>query len=142
MHFQDAQIHLDESVRGQEDMKEQVAMMERRTALMQAEIEELRASVEQTERSRKVAEQELIDASERAGLLHSQVGCSPVQQPILTCGIYRSQSFFNYLFQNTSLLNTKKKLEADVTQLHCEIEEAVQEARNAEEKAKKAITDV
>lgn len=41
MHFQDAQIHLDESVRGQEDMKEQVAMMERRTALMQAEIEEL-----------------------------------------------------------------------------------------------------
>lgn len=93
MHLQDAQIHLDESVRGQEDMKEQVAMMERRTTLMQAEIEELRAAVEQTERSRKVAEQELIDASERAGLLHSQVGCSPVQQPILTCRIYRSQSF-------------------------------------------------
>lgn len=44
--------------------------------------------------------------------------------------------------QNTSLLNTKKKLETDVTQLHTEIEEAVQEARNAEEKAKKAITDV
>uniref|UniRef100_A0A4W6E9A7 Myosin tail domain-containing protein n=1 Tax=Lates calcarifer TaxID=8187 RepID=A0A4W6E9A7_LATCA len=81
---------------------------------MQAEIEELRAVVEQTERSRKMAEQELVDVSERAGLLHSQ---------------------------NTSLLNTKKKLEADVTQLHGEIEEAVQEARNAEEKAKKAITD-
>lgn len=47
-----------------------------------------------------------------------------------------------YLWQNTSLLNTKKKLDADVTQLHSEIEEAVQEARNAEEKAKKAITDV
>lgn len=29
-----------------------------------------------------------------------------------------------------------------MTQLHSEIEEAVQEARNAEEKAKKAITDV
>lgn len=29
-----------------------------------------------------------------------------------------------------------------MTQLHTEIEEAVQEARNAEEKAKKAITDV
>lgn len=48
----------------------------------------------------------------------------------------------SYLWQNTSLLNTKKKLETDVTQLHTEIEEAVQEARNAEEKAKKAITDV
>lgn len=46
------------------------------------------------------------------------------------------------LCQNTSLLNTKKKLETDVTQLHTEIEEAVQEAGNAEEKAKKAITDV
>ncbi|KAM7371456.1 hypothetical protein PAMP_008695 [Pampus punctatissimus] len=112
--LKDAQIHLDDSVRGQDDMKEQVAMMERRTTLMQAEIEELRAVVEQTERSRKVAEQELIDTSERAGLLHSQ---------------------------NTSLLNTKKKLDADITQLHTEIEEAVQEARNAEEKAKKAITD-
>ncbi|XP_034567845.1 myosin heavy chain, fast skeletal muscle-like [Notolabrus celidotus] len=112
--LKDAQIHLDDSLRGYDDMKEQVGMMERRTALMQAEIEELRAVVEQTERSRKLAEQELIEASERAGLLHSQ---------------------------NTSLLNTKKKLDADVTQLHSEIEEAVQEARNAEEKAKKAITD-
>ncbi|XP_036945662.1 myosin heavy chain, fast skeletal muscle-like [Acanthopagrus latus] len=112
--LKDAQVHLDESVRGQDDMKEQVTMMERRTTLMQAEIEELRAVVDQTERSRKLAEQELVDVSERAGLLHSQ---------------------------NTSLLNTKKKLETDVTQLHTEIEEAVQEARNAEEKAKKAITD-
>ncbi|XP_075942701.1 myosin-4-like [Anarhichas minor] len=110
----DAQIHLDESVRGQDDMKEQVGTMERRTALMQAEIEELRVVVEQTERSRKISEQELIDASERSGLLHSQ---------------------------NTSLLNSRKKLEADITRLYSEIEEAVQEARNAEEKAKKAITD-
>lgn len=76
--FKDAQIHLDNSVRGQDDMKEQMVMMERRAPLMQAEIEELRVVVEQTERSRKLAEQELIDASERAGLLHSQVGCLPV----------------------------------------------------------------
>ena len=54
-------------------MKEQVAMVERRNSLMQAEIEELRAGLEQTERGRKVAEQELVDASERVGLLHSQV---------------------------------------------------------------------
>ena len=31
---------------------------------MVAEIEELRAALEQTDRSRKVAEQELVDASE------------------------------------------------------------------------------
>ena len=54
-------------------MREQVAMVERRNNLMLAEIEELRAALEQTERGRKVAEQELVDASERLGLLHSQV---------------------------------------------------------------------
>ncbi|MCJ8744144.1 hypothetical protein PDJAM_G00115300 [Pangasius djambal] len=112
--LKDAQLHLDEAVRGQEDMKEQVAMVERRNNLMLAEIEELRVALEQTERGRKVAEQELVDASERVGLLHSQ---------------------------NTSLLNTKKKLEADLVQVQGEVDDTIQEARNAEEKAKKAITD-
>ncbi|XP_051978439.1 myosin heavy chain, fast skeletal muscle-like [Xyrauchen texanus] len=112
--LKDAQLHLDDALRGHEDMKEQVAMVERRNTLMQAEIEELRAALEQTERGRKVAEQELVDASERVGLLHSQ---------------------------NTSLLNTKKKLEADLGQIQGEVDDIVQEARNAEEKAKKAITD-
>uniref|UniRef100_A0A7N6A509 Myosin, heavy chain b n=1 Tax=Anabas testudineus TaxID=64144 RepID=A0A7N6A509_ANATE len=112
--LKDAQLHLDEAIRSQEDMKEQVAIVERRNNLMLAEIEELRTALEQTERGRKVAEQELVDASERVGLLHSQ---------------------------NTSLINTKKKLEADLVQIQGEVEDAIQEARNAEEKAKKAITD-
>lgn len=47
--------------------------MERRNNLMQAELDELRALVEQTERGRKLAEQELLDVSERVQLLHSQV---------------------------------------------------------------------
>lgn len=47
-----------------------------------------------------------------------------------------------FVLQNTSLLNSKKKLDADVSQLQSEVDDAVQEARNAEEKAKKAITDV
>lgn len=52
--------------------------MERRNNLLQAELEELRAVVEQTERSRKLAEQELIETSERVQLLHSQVRGYPV----------------------------------------------------------------
>lgn len=47
-----------------------------------------------------------------------------------------------FIQQNTSLINTKKKIEADISQLQSEVEEAIQEARNADEKAKKAITDV
>ncbi|EPY86765.1 Myosin heavy chain, skeletal muscle, adult 1 isoform 29-like protein [Camelus ferus] len=112
--LKDTQLHLDDAIRGQDDLKEQLAMVERRANLMQAETEELRASLEQTERSRRVAEQELLDASERVQLLHTQ---------------------------NTSLINTKKKLETDISQLQGEMEDIIQEARNAEEKAKKAITD-
>ena len=47
--------------------------MERRANLLQAEVEELRATLEQTERARKLAEQELLDSNERVQLLHTQV---------------------------------------------------------------------
>ncbi|KAG7459364.1 hypothetical protein MATL_G00209830 [Megalops atlanticus] len=112
--LKEAQLHLDDALRNNDDMKEQVAMSERRSGLLQAEIEEIRAALEQTERGRKIAEQELTDASERVQLLHSQ---------------------------NTSLINSRKKLEGDLAQIQSEVEDSIQEARNAEEKAKKAITD-
>ncbi|XP_062335309.1 myosin-7-like isoform X1 [Osmerus eperlanus] len=113
-HLKDSQLQLDDALRGNDDLKENIAIVERRNNLLQAELDELRSMVEQTERGRKLAEQELLDVSERVQLLHSQ---------------------------NTSLLNQKKKLEGDTSQLQNEVEEAVQECRNAEEKAKKAITD-
>ena len=43
--------------------------------------------------------------------------------------------------QNTALINQKRKVEVELQQATNDIEEAVQEAKNAEEKAKKAITD-
>ncbi|XP_053706912.1 myosin-1B-like [Synchiropus splendidus] len=112
--LKDVQIHLDDVLRNNDDMKEQVAIAERRSNLLQAEMEEIRAALDQTERSRKLAEQELLDACERVQLLHSQ---------------------------NTSLLNSRKKLEADLSQIQGEMDESLQASRNAEEKAKKAITD-
>uniref|UniRef100_A0AAY5KRH1 Myosin heavy chain 7 n=1 Tax=Esox lucius TaxID=8010 RepID=A0AAY5KRH1_ESOLU len=113
-HLKDSQMQLDEARRANDDLKENIVLVERRNALMQAELDELRSLVEQTERGRKLAEQELLDVSERVQLLHSQ---------------------------NNSLLSQKKKLEGDTSQLQNEVDEAVQECRNAEEKAKKAITD-
>ena len=70
---QDAQLQLDDAVRANEDLKENIAIVERRDNLLQSELEELRAALEQSERARKLAEQELIEASERVQLLHSQV---------------------------------------------------------------------
>ncbi|XP_035294297.1 myosin-6 isoform X2, partial [Cricetulus griseus] len=71
-HLKDTQLQLDDAVHANDDLKENIAIVERRNNLLQAELEELRAVVEQTERSRKLAEQELIETSERVQLLHSQ----------------------------------------------------------------------
>lgn len=64
---------MDDALRENDDLKEQLAMVERRNNLMTTEMEEMRAAMEQTERARRVSEQELTDASERVQLLHSQV---------------------------------------------------------------------
>uniref|UniRef100_A0A286XV70 Myosin heavy chain 13 n=1 Tax=Cavia porcellus TaxID=10141 RepID=A0A286XV70_CAVPO len=112
--LKDSQLHLDDALRSNEDLKEQLAIVERRNGLLLEELEEMKVALEQTERTRRLSEQELLDASDRVQLLHTQ---------------------------NTSLINTKKKLEADLIQCQAEVENSLQESRNAEEKAKKAITD-
>ncbi|XP_041073151.1 myosin-2-like [Carcharodon carcharias] len=112
--LKETQLHLDEALRIQADLKEQLSLAERKNNLLQAELGEVTEALEQTDRARKVAEQEIFDINERVQLLHSQ---------------------------NISLINTKRKLETDVSQLQTEVEDAIQESRNAEEKAKKAITD-
>nr|XP_033797180.1 myosin-15 isoform X2 [Geotrypetes seraphini] len=112
--IKDLQVQLDDAIHLTEDLKEQSAATERRNNLLLSELDELRAALDQTERGRKLAEQELLEATERVNLLHTQ---------------------------NTGLINQKKKLEGDILMMQNEVEEAMQECRNAEEKAKKAITD-
>uniref|UniRef100_A0A8C1YYN3 Myosin, heavy chain 7B, cardiac muscle, beta b n=1 Tax=Cyprinus carpio TaxID=7962 RepID=A0A8C1YYN3_CYPCA len=114
LQIKDLQLELDEFIHQCEDLKEQVMVTERRNTLLTAELEELRGVVEQTDRIRKVAEHELLESTERVNLLHAQ---------------------------NTVVLNHKKKLESDLSSLSGEVDDALQECRNAEEKAKKAITD-
>ncbi|TFJ99690.1 post-GPI attachment to proteins factor 2 [Platysternon megacephalum] len=48
-------------------------MAEHRANRIQGETEELRTALEQSERSRKVAEQELMDTTKRVQLLYTQV---------------------------------------------------------------------
>merc|ERR1712134_88328 len=105
---------LDEAERRAEELVEQMAVVDRRSNLLTGEIEEPRNGVEQAERGRKLAETELNESNDRASMLHTQ---------------------------NTGLINQKRKLETELAQAQSEIEEVVSESRNAEEKAKKAITD-
>ena len=108
--IKDYQIRIDDNERRYEDMNENALVIERRSNLLHSEIEELREALEQAERGRKLAESELMDACERGTLLHTQ---------------------------NTSLINQKRKLEVELQSTTNDIEEAVQECKNAEEKAKK-----
>ncbi|XP_038318244.1 myosin-15 [Canis lupus familiaris] len=110
----DLQVQLDDSTHLNSELKEQVAMAERHNSLLQSELEELRSLYKQTECGRRLAEEELLQATERINLFHTQ---------------------------NTSLLSQKKKLEVDVARMQKEAEEAVQRCQNAEEKAKKAATE-
>merc|ERR1712010_414692 len=110
----DSVTKFDDAERKSEDVVEQMAVIERRSNLLSGEIEELRNAVEQAERGRKLAETELNESNERSNLLHTQ---------------------------NTALINQKRKLETELQQAQGEVEESISECRNAEEKAKKSITD-
>ncbi|XP_040904980.1 myosin-7B-like [Toxotes jaculatrix] len=108
------QVELEDKVQLTNQLREQIVLLERRCSLMTAEEEELRGILEQTDRTRKMAEHELVEVTERVNLLTTQ---------------------------NTGLVNQKRKIEADLSLLTGEVDEAMQESRSAEEKAKKAITD-
>ncbi|XP_057552632.1 myosin-15 [Hippopotamus amphibius kiboko] len=111
----DLRAQLEDSTCLNGELKEQMVVVEQRSVLLQAELEELRSLQEQTERSRRLAEEELLEATEKVNLFHAQ---------------------------NMSLLSQKKKLEVDVARIQKEAEEAMQGCQNAEEKAKKAATEV
>ncbi|XP_056131178.1 myosin-7B-like [Lampris incognitus] len=108
------QVDLDEKIQQTNQLKEQLLLLERRCLLLVAEEEELRGVLEQTDRSRKIAEHELVEAAERINLLNTY---------------------------NSGLVTQKRKLETDLSLLTGEVDEATQESRTAEEKAKRAITD-
>lgn len=110
----DFQSALDDSRRGTNDLGEQCAKAEQRANLLQTEVEEIRTALEQAERGKKSADCLLIESNERSGLLHNQ---------------------------NTSLITNKRKVEQEFQCAQTEVEESIGGKRNAEDKAKRAITD-
>uniref|UniRef100_A0A3B4XCJ0 Myosin-7-like n=1 Tax=Seriola lalandi dorsalis TaxID=1841481 RepID=A0A3B4XCJ0_SERLL len=108
------QVELEDKVQLTNQLREQIVLLERRLSLMTAEEQELRGILEQTDHARRMAEHELVEVAERVNLLTTQ---------------------------NSGLVNQKRKMEADLSLLTGEVDEAMQESRSAEEKAKKAITD-
>jgi myosin heavy chain 6/7 len=94
--------------------KDYMLNAERRAHSAQNAVEETKTMLEQADRARKQAEQDLCDTNE--------------QLADLTC-------------QNQGLSSAKRKLESDLTDLKGEEDEANAEARNAEDRARKFMMD-
>uniref|UniRef100_UPI00398EFFA2 myosin-16-like n=1 Tax=Pristiophorus japonicus TaxID=55135 RepID=UPI00398EFFA2 len=112
--LKETQAQMDEDTRRHEELREQFNLSERRISLLQTELEEHRNTLESSERSRKLTEQELVEISERYNELN---------------------------VQNSTLLVYKRKLEGDLQLITNEHEELIHEFRSADEKAKKAMSD-
>lgn len=68
-------MQMDEDARQHEELREQYNLQERRLSLLQTELEEVRSSLEGSERSRKLLEQEVVEITERHNEVNIQVGC-------------------------------------------------------------------
>lgn len=134
---------MDEDARQHDELREKYSLQERRLCLMQGEMEELRGALEASERARKQIEQELVDTTERFSEISMQVRTRSHRR---TEGHTTSSSSEEIMFlvshQNQSLIIFKRKMEADLTRLSSENEELISEFRAADERAKKAVTDV
>ncbi|XP_015512937.1 myosin heavy chain, muscle isoform X13 [Neodiprion pinetum] len=112
--LKDVQTALEEEQRARDDARELLGISERRANALQNELEESRTLLEQADRGRRQAEQELGDAHEQLNELGAQ---------------------------NASISAAKRKLESELQTLHSDLDELLNEAKNSEEKAKKAMVD-
>ncbi|XP_033248642.1 myosin heavy chain, muscle isoform X9 [Drosophila miranda] len=112
--LKDIQTALEEEQRARDDAREQLGISERRANALQNELEESRTLLEQADRGRRQAEQELADAHEQLNEVSAQ---------------------------NASISAAKRKLESELQTLHSDLDELLNEAKNSEEKAKKAMVD-
>lgn len=105
---------IDDEQRMYAELKEMTNTAERRCNTLLGDLEEMRTSLEQSERSRCMMELELHDAAERLGELSSM---------------------------NANLAGQKRKLESEANAMQMDLDEAITELRISEEKIKKATND-
>uniref|UniRef100_A0A673BT29 Myosin motor domain-containing protein n=1 Tax=Sphaeramia orbicularis TaxID=375764 RepID=A0A673BT29_9TELE len=107
---------------------------------MKNSYEEALDQLETMKRENKNLQQEISDLTEQIGEIGKSIHELEKAKKTVETEKAEIQTALEEA-ENTSLLNTKKKLETDLVQVQGEVDDSVQEARNAEEKAKKAIAD-
>jgi len=112
--IRNSQSKLEDEQRTKEVIRDNLLANERRANSAQNALEEARTLLEQSDRARRVTEQELSDTNE--------------QLSELTC-------------QNQAIAGAKRKLESEMETLHGDLDEMAGEAHLSEEKSKKAMVD-
>merc|ERR1712127_1125956 len=114
MQLSDVNAAIEEERKIKNEVLENLGLTERKANAMGGELEESKALLEAAIRGQRQVEQELIDTREQV----SDVNAS-----------------------NTSLGNTKRKLENDIHQMQADLDNMLASCKNSEEKAKKAMVD-
>merc|ERR1712061_318697 len=112
--IREQQVKLEDEQRAKEHARDDLLAAERRANTNQNALEEARTLLEQSDRARRMTEQELSDTNEQ---LSDQ-----------TC-------------TNQAIAGAKRKLEAEMQTLHADMDEMASEAHLSDEKAKKAMVD-
>merc|ERR1712077_5479 len=112
--IRDAQAKLEDEQRAKEVTRDHLLACERKANSAQNALEEARTLLEQSDRARRVTEQELSDTNE--------------QLSELTCA-------------NQAIAGGKRKLESEMETLHGDLDEMVSEASLSDDKCKKAMVD-
>merc|ERR1712224_743938 len=112
--IRDGQAKLEDEQRAKEHARDDLLAAERRANTNQNALEEARTLLEQSDRARRMTEQELSDTNE--------------QLSDLTC-------------TNQAIAGAKRKLESEMRTLHSDLDEMANEAALSDDKAKKAMVD-
>merc|ERR1712200_315154 len=112
--IRDGQARLEDEQRAKDHARDDLLAAERRANTNQNALEEARTLLEQSDRARRMTEQELSDTNEQ---LSDQ-----------TC-------------TNQAIAGAKRKLESEMQTLHADMDEMAAEAHLSDEKAKKAMID-
>jgi myosin heavy chain 6/7 len=108
------QAQVEEEQRNRDEAREVAMAAERRANVIIGELEELRTALEQAERARKAAESEMNDAADRISELSTT---------------------------SANLSSQRRQLESTIATMQADLDEAVSELKNSEERSKKAGTD-
>merc|ERR1719495_1152270 len=112
--LRESECACEEESRLRQEMSEKASLADRRAAALQGEMEEARALLDSAERGKRQVEAELAESRNAVNEMNSI---------------------------NSAASSEKRRVEGAVHTMHAEIDDMLQQAKNSEEKAKKAMVD-